>query len=67
MSERERAIAKAVHLSNRLGSKKISRRHKEQMHQELMDVVRDWQLTMDDIEDYAREEHRRHRETVYEG
>lgn len=66
MSERERAIARAVHLSNEIGNRHTSRRRKEELHCDLMDLVREWNLTSEEIENYIEDERQRERDMTHQ-
>ena len=59
---REEVIEKAVWLSNKIGDKKAGSRRKAELLQELCDLVKAHDLSNEEIEDYAKDEHRRHRE-----
>ena len=64
MTERDAAIAQTVQLSNQIGNRKTNRRHKEELYQDLIDLVLQWDLRRSEIEGYAKEEHKRHHERM---
>ena len=52
------ALSQAVQLSQQVGRHRTNQRRKEELWQDLQDLVNQWGLTGDEIEACAREEHR---------
>jgi hypothetical protein len=52
------ALSQAVQLSQQVGRHRINHQRKEELYQDLMDLVNQWELTREEIEICARTDHK---------
>ena len=55
------AVTQAVQLSNQIGDKRTNKRQKEELYQDLIDLVVKWELTQEEIERDTRKTRERNR------